>query len=276
MAEVFEPTQEYNEQAKRDKKAKEENLEEKEEERRKREWAARVSRAGRSKDTLGPEPDKLDAKVTWLVRKRVQCKDTDCSRSTLTRLRGMGNIGPALMAVASGTEATAVTVEALRLVGVLELKDMAVGVAQHLEHRRSPVRDAACTTLGWLKSEKAAVPIVERLHKAGKTSERVCLLGALGHIPGSVSLKALSRAASSRVNDEALRAVVGLGRRKEAQSAQALEAAVSLSEFTPVKHAALRALGGMRTSHSKKVLKRLAKSPDSDVRARARALLKRR
>lgn len=240
-----------------------------------RELEERARIAGAApRDGLGPEPDERDAKLLWLVRQRLRCDNASCSEKLLARLQGLTLVSAELLRLADQDDIT-VRVEAIRLIGLMDLDDAAPQVAGLLTDDSARVRKAACQALSWLKSPAGVIPIVERLRATRLPAERICLLSALSGMPGAPALKALHNAALSPSTDEAFAAIRSLSARKDPSVIPALAEALQRAESPAVKRVALDTLARIPGAAARRVLRTASRSRDPVVKEHARSLLSR-
>ncbi len=241
---------------------------------RERQLSARATEAGRRTSST-VEPGPLDEKVAWLVERRVGCEDVACSEKHLARLRELPTVTSPLLAVIQTAEMEH-RIEAVRLVGLLEVKELSVQVAGLLSEPSKPLRRVALTTLGWLADPQTLDPILKRLEDVRDAEERRWLIGALAGIDDPRARSMLRDAAQSSDVSLAIVATRSLGKQKGKASVDALEEVLALAESPAVKRTAIEALGDEGSPDALKVLRAWTKKGSAELRKLAKETLQRK
>ncbi|MFT7621258.1 MAG: hypothetical protein ACI9WU_000419 [Myxococcota bacterium] len=221
------------------------------------------------------EPKERGPKVIWLVEQRVKCSTFQCSQEKLDRLKSLGDISQELLP-ALNHKGPSIQIEAIKLVGLLEIQDLSQPLIDRLNDSSLPTRKAVITSLRWLKNPSALGPLISRIDRIGQGEERGWLLGAISVYHEPRAVRALGKAAQGSDTSVAITAVEALGRRKGELVVQALDGTVALAEAPPVKLAALDALAREGSAGAKLALKAWTRTGDKAVRAKAKRLLKRK
>lgn len=276
MGEVFQPVEEFQDtrQKEEEERLAAEQVEAQRVQRLEDEFRA-AARRGDGPD-FGPEPDKRADKVRWLVQHRLACNDQACSEAHLKRFAEFGpELGNDLIALVYDPELK-LGVEAVRLVGLLDIKASASALTDLLLHDKSAIRLAAIRALTWLKVDSTAMALAARLPRAPTGAERSALVQALASLGGPNVVKTLGTAALSRELDQAHAAIAGLAKMKSKAAVAKLDAVVNLAEGASTKRHALEALAGIGTPAARKALTDATRSRDPQVKAWAREILKKK
>jgi len=234
---------------------------------------AKVAAAMRPDKAFGKEPVELNPKVRWMIQHRLACKDAECTDKWTERIKGLGNVEPALLPLLAD-QTMPILIEAVRLIGLLEYKTAGMAVTELLAHKQTRVRRAAASTLRWLKNPDTALPIITRLRVVKRPDEQSALLNALAGMQTPVALKALRTGALSSDLSVAMAAVRALSERHDDELVPIYKDVINTAESPPVKMRALEALATNPSKLATTALKRAARSRDPAIKAKAKELLK--
>jgi len=211
----------------------------------------------KAKDTLKGrrlKPGSVASRLYAEIVKRIKCQEPECSQDVLTRLqKAKDTFAPAFGELLDGQQAEPVTIETIKVAGILGLKEAAEGVGTMAVQNPGEMRSEAIWSLGSIGG-KEAVAQLRRLAGVGmntQAQEKVCK--AYGRIKMKEAIPDVAELLRSPSKAVRSTCAIALGLTKSDQAVTYLAPLLEDSR-KEVQRAATRALRAIGSDEAKKAL----------------------